>query len=91
VDKTQFLSAGASSRLITEANIQFALPDASSELLDFICGDAIKVFMVVLFCCVSDDKLTSVMRFFQRFDFVDDILPITKDGVWIMEAFSHPV
>ncbi|KAF4459729.1 serine threonine kinase, partial [Fusarium albosuccineum] len=74
LNDAEFLPVGQLSRLVTSSNVRTLLPGASSSLVDFICRDARKVFLTVLW--YSRDGLQSVMESFEQSGMTDSHLPI---------------
>jgi len=71
-----FLPKAAFTRLITKECIQKHLRKASSELMEFVCENATKVFAIVVYIGIPGHELHSTMKSFQEHGLDDEMLPI---------------
>jgi len=75
-NNTEFLPEGSFDELINRKEVQVELPNIPSELVDFICKEAKRVFATMLFCGLDEQELISTIESFQNHVVTDALLPI---------------
>jgi hypothetical protein len=73
----------AQNNLINQPTIRKVMPNASKELLDFVTGKAVKLFIVTMLVFGpynGRETITSVMKSFERHGVDDSMLPIPEIG-----------
>ena len=81
----QFLPEGPLYELINQKEVRAELPNAPSELVDFICKEAKRVFAALLLCELKGDELVTVAESFREHGLTDDLLPIDPEDVGICQ------
>ncbi|WJG35684.1 uncharacterized protein FOBCDRAFT_241613 [Fusarium oxysporum Fo47] len=73
ISEAKFLPESEIKKLVTPAKIKLLLPNAKSELVDFICRDAKKLFMTA---SLHHGNLHDIMSTFKYHGMTDENLPI---------------
>jgi hypothetical protein len=89
-----FLPEGCFSRLVTEARVRELLPSASRTLVKFVCNEARKIFLTLMWDTyvsrVPETEVVSVIEQFQKHRLTDRFLPIEDlTGKCKAQAFSR--
>ncbi|KAJ2995203.1 hypothetical protein NUW58_g1344 [Xylaria curta] len=86
---SQFMPESSIRRVLDNIRFDVLLPGASEDLIDFICTDARKVFLIALVSLdCSGSNLLEVVKDFRKNAFTDSLLPV--ENIAIRGKCAHP-